>query len=183
LRDQCQNARAGSFEWNLLEAGPGRFRVEIRRREAAGPRHVTEYLEADHRRLDEIAAEVRNLAGSGSFPQAAVRFAEFRCGLDRHIEVEEQVLFPLFEQMTGMSGGGPTFVMRGEHVEIRRLMDDAAGALEAADRTRTHAALDGLMDILGSHNMKEERILYPMTDRAAGSEAACDDLVCRLQSF
>lgn len=100
-------ARPGSFEWNVLEAGPDRFRVEIRRREAAGLRNVTEYLETDHRRLDDIVAEVRRLADAGGFAQAGARFAEFVCGLDRHIEVEEQILFPLFERMTGMTGVVP----------------------------------------------------------------------------
>ena len=105
------------------------------------------------------------------------------CGLDRHIEVEEQILFPLFERMTGMTGAGPTFVMRSEHVDIRRLMGDTAAALEAADPARADASLDGLLDVLGSHNMKEERILYPMTDEAAGDDPARDDLVKRLQCF
>lgn len=183
LLDEFQSARPGMFEWNVLEAGPARFRVEIRRRESDGPRNVTEYLETDHRRLDDLAAEVRNHVAAGAFAQAGARFAEFGCGLDRHIEVEEQILFPLFEQMTGMTGGGPTFVMRSEHVDIRQLMGDTAAALEAADHARTDSALDSLMDVLGSHNIKEERILYPMTDEAAGDDPARDDLVKRLQCF
>jgi len=181
LLEEFQTARAGSFEWNVLEAGPVRFRVEIRRRGTEGPRNVTEYLETDHRRLDAIVAEVRSLVEAGSFPQAGTRFAEFQCGLDRHIEVEEQILFPLFEQMTGMRDAGPTVVMRSEHVDIRQLMDDATAALKSADRTQTDSVLDGLMDVLGSHNTKEERVLYPMTDRAVGDDAARDDLVKRLQ--
>ena len=181
LLNELQSTRAGSFEWNVLEAGPARFRVEIRRRETQGPRNVTEYLATDHRRLDAIVAEVRSLVDARSFPQAGARFTEFRCGLDRHIDIEEQTLFPLFEQMTGMRNAGPTFVMRREHVDIRQLMDDTMAALQTADRAQADAALDSLMDVLASHNMKEERVLYPMIDRAAGGDAARDDLVKRLQ--
>ena len=64
--------------------------------------------------------------------------AEFTCGLSRHINVEEGVLFPTFEQMTGMTTG-PTTVMRSEHVEIRRLME-RADLLGYSQRGRLGAA-------------------------------------------
>lgn len=180
---QFQVERPGRFEWSVLEAGPTRFRIEIRRRAAEGARSVTEYLEGDHKRLDAIVPEVQRLLSARSFPEASERFAEFTCGLGRHIDVEEQVLFPTFEQMTGMAGGGPTFVMRGEHVEIRRLMSEMTSALAAADATKADESLRGLTETLAAHNMKEERMLYPMIDQAAGNDRARDDLVKRLQAF
>lgn len=158
-----------------------RFRIEIRRRAAEGARSVTEYLEGDHKRLDAIVQEVQRLLSARSFPEASDRFAEFTCGLGRHIDVEEQVLFPTFE--TGMAEGGPTFVMRGEHVEIRHLMSEMTNALAAADATKADESLRGLTETLATHNMKEEWMLYPMTDQAAGNDRARDDLVKRLQAF
>ena len=181
LLETFQSARPGGFEWNVLEAGPVRFRIEIRRRQTQSPCSVTEHLATDHRRLDAILAEVRSLVQAGALPQAGTRFTEFQCGLDHHIDVEEQILFPLFEQMTGLRDGGPTFVMRGEHVEIHRLMDDTTAVLQTGDQAQADAALDSLMDVLASHNMKEERVIYPMTDRAAGDDAARAELVRRLQ--
>lgn len=62
-------------EWSLLEAGPERFRIKIRRRTGGKSRNVTEYLEQDHRRLDAIVPEVVQLADSGSFAEAVTRFA------------------------------------------------------------------------------------------------------------
>lgn len=180
---QLQAQRPGRFEWSVLEAGPKRFRIEIRRRADEGARSVTEYLEADHRRLDAIVPEVLRLLSTRSFSEASERFAEFTCGLGRHIEVEEQLLFPAFEQMTGMTDGGPTAVMRGEHVEIRRLMSEAAGGLQAEDAAKAEAALHDLTRILVGHNTKEERRLYPMIDEATGNDHARDDLVKRLQAF
>lgn len=180
---RLQAERPRRFEWSTLESGPTRFRIEIRRRAVEGARTVTEYLEGDHQRLDAIVVEVRGLVRTHSFPDARARFAEFACGLGRHIDLEEQVLFPMFEQMTGMADDGPTFVMRGEHVEIRRLMHEAAGALQAADAARAEDSLNSLVDTLAAHNLKEERVLYPMTDLAAGSDVARDDLVKRLQAF
>lgn len=183
LLSRFQAERPASFEWNLLEAGPARFRIEIRRRATEGASTVSDHLERDHKRLDAIVARVQELLAAGSFPDASERFAEFTCGLGRHIDAEEQVLFPAFEELTGMTSGGPTFVMRGEHVEIRRLMDAATGALRGADAAEAEETLHGLVAILGTHNMKEERMLYPMADRAAGSDSARSDLVKRIQAF
>ncbi len=179
---QFQAEHPGAFEWSLLEAGPERFRIEIRRRTGGKSRNVTEYLEQDHRRLDAIVPEVVQLADSGSLAEAATRFAEFACGLNRHIDAEENVLFPAFEKITGMAAG-PTTVMRAEHVEIRRWMGIGAAALDARDAAAAKRAFSGLTEVLSVHNMKEEQILYPMTDQAAGGERERDDLVRRMQAL
>jgi iron-sulfur cluster repair protein YtfE (RIC family) len=57
--------------------------------------------------------------------------------------------------------------MRFEHSEIIRLLDNirdlfAGDTPSAAEFERLHGAL---LAILHGHNDKEERILYPMTDR------------------
>jgi uncharacterized protein (DUF2249 family)/iron-sulfur cluster repair protein YtfE (RIC family) len=178
---QLQMERSGAFDWSPLEAGPERFRVEIGRRAAQGPRSVSEFLGWDHRRLDAIHADVERLVQTRGFAEAAHRFGEFHCGLSRHIEAEETILFPAFETMTGMTAG-PTRVMRAEHVEIRRTMDSIAAALRAEDAGRYADAVHALTAVLADHNQKEEGILYPMTDRAAGDDRARDDLVRRMQA-
>lgn len=183
LLGQLQATRAGRFEWNVLEEGPALFRVEIHRRAVEGARGVTEYLEADHSRLDAIVADALTLAQGGSFERASARFAELVCGLARHIDVEEKLLFPAFEQRTGMTNSGPTFVMRREHVEIRRLMDEVASALERADGARAAREIASLTEALAGHNVKEERMLYPLADRAMGDEGGRDELVRRMQLF
>ena len=101
--------------------GPERFRVEIRRRTGEPFRTISDFLEYDHRRLDEILLDVERLIDRGALANAGERFAEFSCGFNRLIDVEERIVFPTFEQVTGMTGG-PTVVMRAEHVEIRRWM-------------------------------------------------------------
>lgn len=180
---QFQAERPGRFDWSLLEAGPQRFRVEIRRRTAETPRSVTEHLEGDHRRLDAMMPHVVAAIGAGDFDAARARFAEFACGLDRHIEIEERLLFPVFERTTGMSDGGPTFVMREEHVEIRSAMAAVTAALAARHADLAIESLDTLTDVLSTHNVKEERMLYPMTDRAIGEDRDRDELVKRMQAF
>lgn len=179
---QFQVEHPGGFEWSVLEAGSERFRIEIRRRTAEGSRNVTEYLEEDHRRLDAILLDADRLAVSGSFAEASKRFAEFACGLNRHIDAEENVLFPTLEKLTGMVTG-PTTVMRVEHIEIRRWMGAVAAALETRDVAGFKEAVNGLTGILSSHNMKEEQMLYPMADQVVGGKRERDDLVRQIRAF
>ncbi len=179
---QFQAERAATFEWNVLEAGPAQYRVDIQRRGETSPRTVTECLQADHGRLEVILTAAQARVAANDFTAAKAAFGEFQCGLNRHIDFEEQVLFPVFEQATGHSHGGPTEVMRQEHVLIRQAMGDAAAALGPASAQRFAAAVATMTGVLAEHNAKEEQILYPMTDRAAGGAREQDDLVKRLQA-
>jgi uncharacterized protein (DUF2249 family) len=172
----------GHFEWSHLEAGPERARLEVRRRAAPGPRTVTSYLGADHDRLDGIVPEVERHARASAFAEARACFAEFACGLDWHIDVEEQLLFPLFEAKTGMTHG-PTTVMRAEHVDIRAAMKRVEGALAAGDLGAMNDAMGQLTGILASHNAKEERMLYPMLDNALLEPEAQERVVRRIEAF
>jgi len=179
-----QAERPGTFDWNVLEPGPARFRVEIvRRPAAAAPREVTEMLMNDHARLDGILTDVSSLVIDGRFDAAGSRFAEFSYGLLRHIAMEERILFPVFEAATGDRSGGPTEVMRLEHVAIRRSMDEAAAGIAGRDAGRLGHAIMELRATIGPHNMKEEHILYPLVDGQAGDARGRDDLVRRLQAL
>jgi len=176
-----QLERPARFDWFVLEAGPERHRVQLRRRFGSGPRNVTEYLQGDHERLDVLIALVRGYVSAGEWKEARARFGEFACGLERHIEAEEGILFPLFERLTG-ARGGPTVVMRAEHVEIRQRLDVVSAELKRANEVRALDAIDLLVDALTVHNMKEEHVLYPMTDRAAGSDDARASVVRQIQA-
>lgn len=177
---RLQSERPRQFEWSVLEAGPARYRIEIRRRNAAVPRDVSEFLGWDHHRLAGILAEVSRLVGNGAHADAPPLFAEFACGLNWHIDAEEITLFPAFEEKTGIFEG-PTAVLRDEHRQIRRTMDEVADALRASDVAAAARAISALDDILGEHNIKEEQILYPMTDQAMVDGQARDELVNRIQ--
>jgi uncharacterized protein (DUF2249 family)/hemerythrin-like domain-containing protein len=196
LLQQFKFVRPGESEYEYLERGPEAWRVRIGKKApratsgtaqptapAGEPSSVTEYLEADHRRLDAILPDVERLAAAGTYQDASGRFAEFSKGLDRHIEIEEQILFPTFESATGMLGGGPTHVMRIEHVQIRDYMRAATESLARGDEGRFAQALGALRQTLSAHNMKEEHMLYPMTDQAMHGDEQRRQLVSRLQAF
>jgi iron-sulfur cluster repair protein YtfE (RIC family) len=143
---------------------------------------VTEQLGADHDRLDDELGEVKRALAAGGIAGARARFPGFREGLERHIDAEEQVLFPVFEELTGMATGGPTAVMRSEHAELRKRMEAIARRLEAGGRGDHAAPLAELTALVLAHNGKEERILYPTTDELARRAGKLGELMRRLEA-
>ena len=182
LLSHLQQERPGLFDWNLLEGGPDRYRVEVARRVRARPRDVEECLGEDHRRLGRIFVEVERLLASGAFAEAARRIPEFACGMFRHIEIEERILFPEFEDVTG-GEFGPTNALRADHLRIRRLVAQLEWEARAADSGACALTLEKLRRILTEHHVKEEETLYPMVDGGAGTEELRDQLVRRIQAF
>jgi iron-sulfur cluster repair protein YtfE (RIC family) len=145
------------------------------------PASVTELLTRDHSRLDSILADVKRCLAAGDLRGASVGFSEFRGGLERHMDAEEEVLFPAFDAVTGAPGTGPTHVMRLEHAELRRLMAEVTDSLARGGEEGHVTPLAALTARIYAHNGKEERILYPAADRAIG-DATLEELVRRLQS-
>jgi hemerythrin superfamily protein len=72
-------------------------------------------------------------------------------------------------------------VLRAEHRQIERFLDaiEAKMGDPAADLSRLRA---DLKRVLSDHNVKEEMVLYPGTDRLM-SEGERDELVRRIQEF
>jgi regulator of cell morphogenesis and NO signaling len=132
---------------------------------------ITAFYEEDHDRLDELFKTFQT-AKRSDFPKAKEAFKAFKVGLQRHIVWEEDLLFPLWEEKTGMSEGGPTSVMRHEHRQIGQILESIHDKV-AADNPETDQEEQWLMSMLGSHNMKEERVLYPSIDNvtSAGERA------------
>ena len=131
-------------------------------------RTISAFYEQDHDRLDELFKAFQKMKRS-DFPKAKEAFKAFKFGLQRHIVWEEDVLFPLWEEKTGMSEGGPTFVMRAEHRQIGQQLEAIHGKV-AEQNPDSDQEEQALLDLLGSHNMKEERVVYPAIDQLTSAE-------------
>ena len=127
-------------------------------------------MSAHHRRCDGLFAEAEATISGGGWDGAGTEFEDFRKETEKHFSLEEDVLFPHFETATGQTTG-PTQMMRMEHAQMRQLFDQIETAIQARDKNQALGLAETLMMIMQQHNMKEERILYPMIDQVAGDRA------------
>ena len=130
-------------------------------------RTVTEYLSWDHDQLDLIRRDFQRMVEDGELERAEHTFGEFRTRLERHIRLEEEILFPIFEDRTHIRMG-PTTIMRREHGLIRGLLDELQAAFDAEDVPGIRRAHALFAELIGEHDAKEEHILYPAVDKFLG---------------
>lgn len=182
LLEKFQGEREGEFDWWVLEQGPEVWRITIGKlREPEPDRTITDYLQTDHRRLDRLYDRFQEDSREGRWEDAARGIREFSLGLKRHIGIEEEILFPVFEEKTGMVDAGPTHVMRMEHTEIKDLLDKLVAAADAKNGEDVKENAYHLTNYLADHNMKEEHILYPESDSFL-SEAERIEVVKKAQA-
>ena len=133
---------------------------------------LREFFTLDHRHLDDKWAEVEAAAQAGDVDAEKESWRAFQGELLRHLRMEEEVMFPAFEQATGMTEGGPTFVMRSEHDQMRGLIEQMGAAADGDDYEELVDMGDTLLMLMQQHNQKEEHMLYPMAEQALTADWA-----------
>ncbi len=128
---------------------------------------VTQFFSIDHQRLDFLFRMYRENKGGERY-KAVLLFDKFRTDLTRHINWEEELLFPAFDKAMGLNGVGPTEVMRQEHQKIKGLLERISQSLKADEHSENLEK--ELMELLLLHNEKEEQILYVQCDRTVTDE-------------
>ena len=131
---------------------------------------ILEFLGSDHRACDDLFASAEAAAAQKNWDSARSLFGQFQAAMAHHLAMEEDVLFPAFESRTGMSSG-PTQVMRMEHVQMRDLMQEMAKAVAAGNQDSYLGLSETLNMLMQQHNLKEENMLYPMSDRVLGADS------------
>ncbi len=131
--------------------------------------NIKEYLTNDHRRCDEVFAQMEEKANT-SLTDAKALAEEFVADMEHHFQMEERVMFPEFEAKTGMTMG-PTEMMRQEHAQMRNLLGQLNEAIDNNDKDKFFGLSETLMILLQQHNMKEEQMLYTMAQQHLSAEA------------
>jgi iron-sulfur cluster repair protein YtfE (RIC family) len=135
---------------------------------------ILDFLGRDHRACDDLFASAEAAAAKNDWSSARSLFDQFQSAMARHLAMEEDVLFPAFESHTGMTSG-PTQVMRMEHMQMRDLLQEMDKAVAASNQAGFLGLSETLNMLMQQHNLKEENMLYPMSDRVLGS--ARDDVI------
>ena len=128
---------------------------------------ISQVMHSDHQRCDELFATAEETVNDGDWAQASGAFKAFRDATLHHFSMEEKALFPAFESATGNTMG-PTQMMRYEHEQMRALMQQMEEGLGAEEAEQYLGASETLLMMMQQHNLKEEQILYPMTEQALG---------------
>jgi hemerythrin-like domain-containing protein len=124
---------------------------------------ISEFMTRDHKDCDLLFAKAEQVASKEKWDAAQQALADFVQAMERHFGVEEQELFPAFEEEIGMMTG-PTEMMRLEHEQMRGLFVEMQDALEQNDSDDYLGVAETLLILMQQHNIKEEQILYTMID-------------------
>lgn len=121
---------------------------------------ITRFFADDHRRIDAALEAFRGQADTG---RASLELAAFERMLLRHIDWEERVLFPAFEEKLGAEAEARATAMRVQHEELKRLIAELRAALgrEGFERRNVEGVL---VESLSDHNHAEEDFIYPWMD-------------------
>lgn len=178
---RMEEVRPGQFNTGPLRCRPGEFHLEVARRHGDRERLVSELIGWDQRRLDDVLDDVDEMASESAFEIALDRYEDFLCGLRHHMSMEERLLFPLYEELTGDPDLIP--IMHSEHVLIRLLADEVREALREEDLGAFAESIEQLHVVMDAHDQREEEIIYPRIDKALGRGAALNRVVQAMQAF
>jgi hemerythrin-like domain-containing protein len=138
---------------------------------------IGQFLSEDHRRCDGYFLAAEHAVAAQDWDAAQQSFHDFHQATERHLAMEEQVLFLAYEALAGAAG--PSQVMRREHEQMRALFSDLTRALERRVGAEFLGLSETLLVLMQQHNMKEEQMLYPMCDRLLA--IGRDDLIARMR--
>lgn len=154
--DTWSMAATGSHTlfWHPLAATRGSFTVLVAR--SGEPFDLPTYLGRDH--------AVIEAALGGALADDAGYDAWLRATLERHVQIEEELIFPAW-----VAAGGREAWVKGlklEHVWLRQYLGELD---QPVSRRRLLRLLDG-------HDEKEERVIYPdvLAHVGAGADALLD---------
>ncbi len=141
---------------------------------------IKDFMTHKHRECDHFLAEAEDAVEKGDFDTALEKYLAFKNETLKHFDMEEEYLFPMFEQKTGMTQG-PTQVMRMEHAQAKSLFEKMNEAYNAKDKDRIFGLGESMNILLQQHNAKEEQMLYTMMQQHLMSQN--DEIVEKLQNW
>ncbi|HWQ33330.1 MAG TPA: hemerythrin domain-containing protein [Blastocatellia bacterium] len=139
-------------------------------------------LLAVHEQLNELFLQHQEALLRSDIETAQQRLREYERELLAHMQVEEELLLPVYER-AGRIAGGPVEFFTGEHRRMREFLQRFAAALEAMkeamkkDPAELSRRIIRLFDeeatckqLAEHHDARERNIFFPALDRVTGEE-------------
>lgn len=119
------------------------------------------WLNHDHKQFESTVHRCRSICDDDDWIAVHKMFQDFLSSYEMHVRLEEDVLFPRYEQRVETSAS-PTESLREDHTQIFRLARHIQDLLEHGDRQDVANDLSLLYRLLTKHHEKEEEIFLPM---------------------
>lgn len=131
---------------------------------------VSAELTEHHRRCRELFAQVEEVVRAADWPAFNARLVALREEVLGHFRFEEERLFPVYEEATGLRDG--TEELRAQHDDIRAILWALSAASAAHDPESCRSEFDTLALLFRQHTETEEGMMYPALERTLGPRAA-----------
>jgi DUF438 domain-containing protein len=120
-------------------------------------------LAEHHRRCDTLFTAAREAAAAARPQGLAARVSALREALLTHFRYEEEHVFPLYEQASGLEGA--TEWLCAQHDDMRGMLWLLGTISPEAERGRYQAELAALQAAFDAHAADEEKRMYPVFER------------------
>ena len=131
---------------------------------------VSDALTDHHRRCRDLFAQVGNTVRAGDWHAFGARLVALREDLLGHFRFEEERLFPVYEEASGI--GDATQGLRTQHDDIRAILWALSSASAAHDPESCRREFATLARLFEQHAETEERMMYPAFERSLVARAA-----------
>jgi len=144
---------------------------------------ITGFMDAEHQRLRDLWGHTIAALKAEEFGRLHGLARKLIATLERHINAEEQILFPALESTS--KDNEPTNAMRLEHRQMERMLEQLKPLLTVAELWTGIKAVEGQEiepgALLRSHENKEHDVLFPLADQLLGADEA-RRLVARMRT-
>jgi len=123
------------------------------------------WLVHDHRQYDAALDECEAAADVGEWKNAKRLFNDFVTDLKLHMQIEDEVLYPLFVEESGGLEGVIDHLSE-EHDYLVRLVQDLAYIIRANDFEHFLDSLEPLHKAMNQHNEHEESVFLNMANHS-----------------
>ena len=126
---------------------------------------TSNWLVHDHHKYDVALDECETAADVGEWKNAKRLFQDFITDLKLHMQMEDEVLYPLFIEENG-DPNGIIAHLSDEHDYLARLVHDLAYIIKANDFDHFLDSLEPLHKAMNLHNEHEERVFMNMSNQS-----------------
>ena len=167
----------------VIEAQKGSGMAAEENRVQASAETITGFMNAEHDRLRDLWEQTTAALKAEEFERLHGVARDLITAVERHINVEEQILFPAIEGKG--KNNEPTNAMRLEHRQMEHMLEQLKPLLTVAELWTGIKAIEGQEiepgALLRSHENKEHDVLFPLADELLGADEA-HGLVARMRS-